>query len=123
MSDDTTRSSERWAAVGASAFSGERDVHQHAIARAAAAEFQVRERGGGQFRGAMRPQIFFGDTAEIRGEEFPGERAPRARHALQGVRDYLFDEREAGSGNLAEHVKFSQEGMRVAPDQGARLYM
>jgi hypothetical protein len=31
---------------------------------------QVRARGG-QFLGAMRPQIFFGDTAEIRGEEFP----------------------------------------------------
>jgi hypothetical protein len=90
-----------------------RDVHQHAIARAATAEFQVSERGGGQFLGAMRPQIFFGDTAEIRGEEFPGEHAPRLRHALQRVRDYLFDERETGSRNLAEHVKFSQEGMRA----------
>ena len=39
---------------------------------APAAEFQVRERGGGQFRGTMRAQVFFGDAAEERAQEFAG---------------------------------------------------
>ena len=72
MSGATTRSSARCDAVGASAFERRRDVHQHAIARAAAAEFQVRERRGGQIRGTMRAQIFFGDAAEEGARGIPG---------------------------------------------------
>ena len=103
MSGVTTRNSARCEAVGASTLSGGAMSTQHLVAGAPASEFQVSECRGRQVRGAMRAQIFFGDAAEECAEEFPGQRLPRARHALQGVRDYLLDEREARRGDLAEH--------------------
>src|SRR5687768_3013139 len=80
-----------------------RDVDEHAIADAAAPEFEVRERRGGEIAGTVRPQILFGDAAEIHAQEIAGQCPARAWHALQCVRDYLFDEGEARGGNFAEH--------------------
>ena len=80
-----------------------RDVDEHRAAAAPAPEFKVGECRGRQVRRAMRPQVFLGHAAEEGAEKFPGQRAPRAGHALQCVRNYLLDEREARCGDLAEH--------------------
>ena len=85
---------------------GERrgDVDEHAIAACA----------GGRIPGARAPRRP-GPTARCARRsssatprkkarrKSPGQRAPRAGHALQCVRDYLLDEREARGGDLAEH--------------------
>ena len=58
-----------------------RDVDAHFVSRAPASELQVSEGRGRQVRGTMGAQIFFGDTAEERAQELPGQRMPRARQA------------------------------------------
>ena len=52
-----------------------RDVDEHAVAGARAAELEVRERRRGEIRRAMRAQVFFGDAAEVAAQEIARQRS------------------------------------------------
>src|SRR6185369_494843 len=100
-----------------------REFDEHLRAASRAAELEMRERGGGEIRGAVGAQVLLGDAAEERADEIRRERAPRVRQGAGGLDDYLLDERETGGGNLAEHSGVLGKGARlyrrVRADQSA----
>src|SRR6185295_7171267 len=89
-------------------------VDQHLVAATGAAEFEVRERGAGQVARLVQPQVFLGDAAEERAQEIAGERACRLRGVARHAPDYLLEECETGSGNLAEHAVSLWKGRGVS---------
>jgi len=99
----TTRTNARCEDSAAALFQRRRKIDEDLAALAPCAEFEMRERRGCEVGGPMGTEILLGDAAEEAVYEFARERAFRNGEISDRVRDYLFDEREAGGRNLAEH--------------------
>ncbi len=74
---------------------------------AARTEREMGKRGGGEIVERTLAQIFFRDTVVVGADKARGERCPHARTAAARMFDDALDQREARSGDFAEH------GLRV----------
>src|SRR6185503_15312224 len=90
------------------------EIDQHAAAAARAPELEMRQRRGRQVARPMRAQVFFGDATEEGTQEIVRESARRPRRGPRRATDYLLDQRESGSGNLAEHAVSLRKGRGIS---------
>jgi hypothetical protein len=82
---------------------GIEDANEWHAGFAAGAEREMRERCRGEIFDGALAQILFGDAVEVGADETGGEWRAHARAPPASLLDDAFDQREARSGNFAEH--------------------